>query len=251
MLAVRPRSPRWPRGSRPSPTLPPPPRQSGAAAPTSPKGGGLRLRRLNWKLVNTLETSVATVRPSRCAVLSAALHRPRSLPSGAWQMHRAPWRPPSRLGPAASSPPCYATSAQRWVANAGQADGKTVTSDPGSRPINVATRTPFECARPNHPKRTRSLVSGSPTINYASASGCLRKRQLWHRPHRCESTVPTRRAHYRCCVCWTRLARRLRRARRAILTCHRMHCSLWLQTEREAGLVHLALRPSADPQATI
>ena len=196
----------------------------------------------------TLET---TVRPSRCAVLSAALHRPRSLPSGAWQMHRAPWRPPSRLGPAASSPPCYATSAQRWVANAGQADGKTVTSGPGSRPINVATRTPFECARPNHPKRPRSLVSGSPPINYASASGCLRERQLWHRPHRCESTVPTRRAHYRCCVCWTRLARRLRRARRAILTCHRMHCSLWLQTEREAGLVHLALRPSADPQATI
>ena len=143
----------------------------------------------------TLETSVATVRPSRCAVLSAALHRPRSLPSGAWQMHRAPWRPPSRLGPAASSPPCYATSAQRWVANAGQADGKTVTSGPGSRPINAATRTPFECARPNHPKRPRSLVSGSPPINYASASGCLRERQLWHRPHRCESTVPTRRAH--------------------------------------------------------
>ena len=142
-----------------------------------------------------LETSVATVRPSRCAVLSAALHRPRSLPSGAWQMHRAPWRPPSRLGPAASSPPCYATSAQRWVANAGQADGKTVTSGPGSRPINAATRTPFECARPNHPKRPRSLVSGSPPINYASASGCLRERQLWHRPHRCESTVPTRRAH--------------------------------------------------------
>ena len=143
---------------------------------------------------------------------------------------------PRRGSDPVSSPPCYATSAQRWVANAGQADGKTVTSGPGSRPFNAATRTPFECARPNHPKRQRSLVSGSPPINYASASGCLRERQLWHRPHRCESTVPTRRAHYRCCVCWTRLARRLRRARRAILTCHRMHCSLWLQTEREAGL---------------
>ena len=97
--------------------------------------------------------------------------------------------PRLRLHHARSS--CYATSAQRWVANAGQADGKTVTSGPGSRPINAATRTPFECARPNHPKRPRSLVSGSPPINYASASGCLRERQLWHRPHRCESTVPT------------------------------------------------------------
>ena len=194
---------------------------------------------------------MATVRPSRCAVLSAALHRPRSLPSGAWQMHRAPWRPPSRLGPAASSPPCYATSAQRWVVNAGQADGKTVTSGPGSRPIIIqhAHRSTV-LGRTTQSDRARSSQvlrpSTTPPRAAASASGSFGTGRTGARVQ-CPHAAPI----YRCCVCWTRLARRLRRARRAILTCHRMHCSLWLQTEREAGLVHLALRPSADPQATI
>ena len=88
--------------------------------------------------------------------------------------------------------------------------------------------------------------STTPPRAAASASGSFGTGRTGARVQ-CPHAAPI----YRCCVCWTRLARRLRRARRDILTCHRMHCSLWLQTEREAGLVHLALRPSADPQATI